>query len=249
MENWDVPEQLRRLLKRAGLGQREFAQAAGYRNASSVQRYLDSDEFRDQWLRRAVADKFARALVGKGDPPITREEVLAMAGIEEPGEFGLDFAGIAEAGAWRRVDMLDQTIPPPVAFERDPRYPKARQSAWLVQGDSMDEAQIPPGFYVRGIHYSDWSDVYGGELRDGLIVVVQSTRYGGSEIELTVKELRLFRDRMELWPRSSNRRHQPLTVQYSTDSTDDDSVAIIAVVTAVFFPVEVARDVRGRMSA
>lgn len=72
-------EAVSRLRDRSGLSVRAFAQAAGYSHGSGVQRYLDASF--DRRLPVEVAEKFCAALVGRGDPSITRDEVLALTGV------------------------------------------------------------------------------------------------------------------------------------------------------------------------
>jgi len=71
--------QLNRLRDRAGLSLRALAAKAGYAAASSIQRYADP-EF-DGALGVEVAQRFADAMEGQGDPPIARAEVLALTGL------------------------------------------------------------------------------------------------------------------------------------------------------------------------
>lgn len=71
---------IRDLFDRSGLSREEIARLAGYRYGSAVQRYCDPDVFKRKWLPRDVAERLARALVGRGDPKITRDEVIALTG-------------------------------------------------------------------------------------------------------------------------------------------------------------------------
>jgi len=70
---------LNRLRDRAGLSLRALAAKAGYAAASSIQRYADP-EF-DGSLGVDVAQRFADAMEGTGDPPIARAEVLMLTGL------------------------------------------------------------------------------------------------------------------------------------------------------------------------
>lgn len=84
-----------RLRLRSGLSVRDLAVAAGYNHGSGVQRYLDPAY--DKRLPVEVADRLASALVGKGDPPITRDEVIALTGISFEGR-----------GAEQRATRIDK---------------------------------------------------------------------------------------------------------------------------------------------
>ena len=80
METQDTTgAQLNRLRDRAGLSLRALAAKAGYAAASSIQRYADPAF--DGALGVEVASRFADAMEGVGDPPITRAEVLALTGL------------------------------------------------------------------------------------------------------------------------------------------------------------------------
>lgn len=73
-------EILKGLMERSGLSVRTFANAAGYAHGSGVQRYIDP--VFDAPLKPDVAKRMADALEGKGSPPITRNEILVLTGME-----------------------------------------------------------------------------------------------------------------------------------------------------------------------
>jgi phage repressor protein C with HTH and peptisase S24 domain len=66
---------LREMLRRAGMSYDDFARAIGKRRGSSVQRYLDPD--RDD-IPLNLIEPIASALVGRGRPAITREEIFSL---------------------------------------------------------------------------------------------------------------------------------------------------------------------------
>lgn len=125
---------------------------------------------------------------------------------------GVRYGGIVEAGAFRLNDDLDQDgehkrVPIP----HDSRYPAGSQFAFRVSGDSMTEAKIFEGMHVLAIDVHAWEKL-NGEPGDGAIVVVARTRAGSPERELTIKRLRLKRDRIVLEPQSKNPIHQPIVM-------------------------------------
>src|SRR5690349_11467517 len=69
---------LRRLRERAGLSMEALARQIGFRRASSYQRYENAALYRRNFFSPDFIEKLRPALVGKGDPPITDEEVLAL---------------------------------------------------------------------------------------------------------------------------------------------------------------------------
>jgi phage repressor protein C with HTH and peptisase S24 domain len=59
-----------------------FAEKVGMKGASSIQRYEDPTAYAGGFLRRDLVSAFAKALIGKGNPPIAHEEVWELAGPE-----------------------------------------------------------------------------------------------------------------------------------------------------------------------
>jgi transcriptional regulator with XRE-family HTH domain len=76
-----ITERVRLLRERAGLSMEALAQAMGYKGASSYQRYENATLFKKTYIPLHIAEKIAKAIVGTGDPPITVEEVIALAGV------------------------------------------------------------------------------------------------------------------------------------------------------------------------
>lgn len=74
------PQAFRKLIERSGLSLEKIAQGAGYSFASGLQRYV-SDDYAKPFFPRELVDKLRKPLVGRGDPPITAEELLALAGV------------------------------------------------------------------------------------------------------------------------------------------------------------------------
>ena len=70
-------EKLIELKDRSGLSFANIAKAGGFRGGSSIQRYF-SPEFDREYLPSHLAKKFVEALVGFGDPPITRHDIEAL---------------------------------------------------------------------------------------------------------------------------------------------------------------------------
>lgn len=146
--------------------------------------------------------------------------------------FGVKFGGTVEAGTFRLNDGLDQDgelkrVPMPY----DSRFPPEAQFAFKVAGDSMTEARIFDGMHVLALDVHAWERV-NGEPADGALVVVARTRAGAPERELTIKRLRVKRDRIVLEPCSKNPAHQPITFPRSTaaDSHDaSESAEILAI--------------------
>ena len=61
---------------------RAVAQDMGYKNASSLQHYETPTLYKGGYIDRDWVETFARAVVGKGSPPVTPDEVWLLAGPE-----------------------------------------------------------------------------------------------------------------------------------------------------------------------
>ena len=79
-----VTQRLDEMRGRSGLTVDELARRMGYKTASGVQRYLSPESYKKAYFSLDVARKIDRALTGMGLPPITRQEVYALAGVEPP---------------------------------------------------------------------------------------------------------------------------------------------------------------------
>ena len=77
-----VTDRFRALRIRAGYSLDALAKAADYAGASSIQRYEDDGErgFRRKFIPRDVVDRFAPHLIGRGEPPISEDEVYILCG-------------------------------------------------------------------------------------------------------------------------------------------------------------------------
>lgn len=75
-----VTETIAELRRRSGLSRPALATLMGFAGGSSIQHYEDSTKFTKKYLPLDIAERFANAFAGLGDPPITYEEVMALAG-------------------------------------------------------------------------------------------------------------------------------------------------------------------------
>lgn len=81
-QNDSPPAQLKRLRERSGLSMAALAKALGLKGASSYQRYEDDSLFKKDELPLHLVRELVKTLVGKGSPPITRGEILRLAGLD-----------------------------------------------------------------------------------------------------------------------------------------------------------------------
>lgn len=144
-------------------------------------------------------------------------------------------AGRVEAGAFRsQEDLGDWQEAETVLDLRDAKYPNARQLCFDVDGDSMNQLQPRPimhGDRVFGVAFEDIEDRT--PLRDGMIVVVERSRFAGQEREWSIKQVELYADRTEFHPRSSNPRHKPIVIGRDPTADDGTQVRIICLVRRV----------------
>ncbi|MDX4072537.1 XRE family transcriptional regulator [Brucella sp. NBRC 113783] len=143
-------------------------------------------------------------------------------------------AGTVEAGAFREVDELDQGEPDEIYLPPDSKYPNARQMAFVVAGDSMnnlDPRPILPGDRAICVAYSDIASQV--KLRDGMVVVVQRQRDGGHFREWSIKQIELYEDRTVFAPRSNNPKHKPIVVPRDHSADNGEEVEVIALLRRV----------------
>jgi SOS-response transcriptional repressor LexA len=158
-----VTETLKALRERAGLSMDRLARACGYKGASSYQRYENPTMYAKPWLPLPLVASVADVLTGLGEPPITRDEVLALAGISEAGAG--PHAEIAPGLPGQTEIELENAaeLPGNNAFQRDlPVYGVAvggSQGDFSFNGTVVDYVRRPPmlmkignafGVYVIG---------------------------------------------------------------------------------------------------
>jgi len=80
-----ITQRLKDLRERADVSMEELAKAVGYAGASSYQRYEDPALFTKPYLPLELVMAIAPVLTGRGDPPVTADEVYALARAIPPG--------------------------------------------------------------------------------------------------------------------------------------------------------------------
>lgn len=222
---------------------------AGYVSATDAARAFGWNEITyrahengGRGLKPKVAEQYAKAfkvsaawlLTGEGSDSTSRP--AAGSTVEElPAGDSFTFAkvdGSVQAGAFLAVEALDD-LGEVISAPRDRRFPFARQVAYRVKGDSMNQAKPKPMDDGDYIVCALWEDL-GLKEKDGLNVVVQQTTADGQLRERSVKEMRVFPDRFELHPRSSNPAYRPIIVDREYHTDDGKEVTILALVRWVF---------------
>lgn len=176
----------------------------------------------------------AKAL-GVSTVELTGEEEPAndQASLPPPG-FGaaLHVRWQAEAGNWREAD-IDQSEPEAYIVPYIQRRKPVERYLARVGGDSMNRSGVFDGDMVVCV---DWISL-DEPMQDGQTVLVQQTRAGGHLIETTVKHLRIFADRYELHPNSTNPVHKPIVVPHGDGESDGREVKILGLVEGVYRPI------------
>jgi transcriptional regulator with XRE-family HTH domain len=235
---------IKRLRKRADLTQEQAAEALGV-VVQSWRRY----EWGERGLPLHKLGDIANVLgvtrdaliqesqIVGGPPPTERTLALADSPAERAslGRHASEFSPIPvreriQAGAWLTIDD-DSTSPTRSHYPAgpDPRY--ARSDQWLseVVGDGANGLSILDGDLV---HLVDAIDI-NYSPRTGDIVEVERSRFGRSEIELTIKEIEVTPEGVRLWPRSTNPRHRdPIVLTSGHLAGDEVQVRISALVLA-----------------
>jgi len=127
-DKWTVTAAFHTLYKRSGLAMLPLANRMGFKTSSGIQRYMDANEYKKKYFSLDLAERIAAAIVGMGDPPITRAEVLALAGIPEELGGTPNPADPADVLQFRKVEMS-----PPSFGSRD--VPIRSAAAGLGRGD------------------------------------------------------------------------------------------------------------------
>jgi SOS-response transcriptional repressor LexA len=153
----------------------------------------------------------------------------------------LPVIAVAEAGAFRAMVAIgdqEQDLPK-ISAPRSGRFPNAKHFALEVRGDSMNASNPPitDGTYVLCV------DVIDAELsvETGQIYVVRRTLDGGQTYEWTVKRAKVFRDRIELHPESTNAIHKPTVIPRAHDTEMTNEVIAVGWVYGVFNSLESSR--------
>lgn len=231
------PNRLRDFRLAAGLSQPDLARAAdtNVQNVSRIERG-------DRKLTPEWAARFAPALNTSPQELIFPEQRSRRAermaplanGDLSPSELPLRpayRAGTVEAGAWREVDMFDQSEMQWLALPPDPQFPQATQEIYDVSGDSMNALEpfpILPGSQVVALRYDDIAGRV--PLRDKMVVVVERARDAGHTRELSIKQVEFYEDRIEFHPRSTNPKHKPIVVEHDSWADEGTTVAVRALV-------------------
>lgn len=228
-ENAHIAARIKKVRAERGLTQLEFAKKLG------VTRGAVGNWERGEGIKRENLQTISATFEVSFDWLATGSS-SALGAAVSLADVGLPkFAGFVQAGGWLAVDEYfnQDGYEVPEFVLRQPQYTKVRQYAYLVRGDSVDLAGIHDGEWIVAADAADYIDQY-GDLESGDLVVVERTRFQGAEREMTVKEIRYYRDRYELHPKSSNPAHKPIVVPHNEAPADETEVKIVGIVLTAY---------------
>lgn len=222
-------ERLKRAIEDDGRPAKEISLAAGL-----GQNYVQQMLKKEQPPKIETLEKLLTALGPKAEA-FVRDAIKSTLGAPVAVSGRPAYGGVIQAGAFLAVDDFNQDpepVPNFVTYYSGLR--NVRQYAWKVRGNSMDRSGILDGMWVVGADAGDYAEHH-GDIENGELVVVERTRDQGAERELTVKEIRYYRDRYELHPNSSDATHRPIIVPHDLSANaNGEEVRVLAVVLASF---------------
>lgn len=164
-------QRLRALMDRAGLSVRAFAIASGYSHGSGVQRYIEPDF--EGHLKPDVATKMAKALVGRGTPPIESSEVFDLIGVPPSNGEPFKLEGAADVSMARDLPVYGTSLGASREFDG-----RAIEQTMLNSGSVIEYRPRPTvlegkrfayGLYVQGSSMSP-------RFEDGEMVFASDSR-------------------------------------------------------------------------
>lgn len=197
---------------------RKARMQAGYSSAADAARALDvtySTYAAHERVSASTSFRPDEAAIYARKFKVSLEWLLTGRGPMSPGGVvpaevevsGLPILGAIQAGHWLETTFVDSEVEPEMLpAARDPRFPRARQYALRVIGDSMD-LEYPDGSYVTCVDFAD----SGLSIKEGQTVHVERLRSAGQLVEITLKQVAKQNGAFVLIPRSSNPAWQPIT--------------------------------------
>ena len=137
---------------------------------------------------------------------------------------GLSFAGVVEAGVFRKVQNLHfpaENIP----IAPSPRFPAERQIAYIVRGTGLSARGIAEGAVLCAVKAEEAK-----EINNGAIAIVEHLRLEGSEIEISAREVQHFPNRTEYRSLSASEEISPIVVRDGKTAEPDGKARVVALV-------------------
>ena len=203
----DVAERLKRA--REGAGYATAADAIAARGWNKTTYYQHENGTRPPG--KSALLKYSRAYRVSLD--------FLLKGVESHNRVGpasirhIPVVAVAQAGVWSEPDIAGAQISKlaviPVVY--DDHYAPEYQFAVLIEGNSINRIE-PSGGYIICVATEGYPGAGDFKNLDGKLVCVE--RHQGDLIETTIKRLKLNGKRVELWPDSTDQKHQePIPLQ------------------------------------
>ncbi|MCV0427169.1 MAG: hypothetical protein K5905_17040 [Roseibium sp.] len=231
-------EKLQDLKERSGLSLRAIAREMGYSQASSIQRYFSVD-YPETGLPANFISKLLAVLPGKGQPVITRDEILALADgsvaeIQRKApalpKSGVPIVGEVAAGLWMEAALFETENAEESTISYDVRFPAQSQFVVRVRGESLNKVAAN-GDLLLCVDYL----AAGIVPKENDLVLVERSRDDGMTIERTAKRVIKMNGQSELMPESNDPRFQD-TIIYREGDFDHTEVKLKARIVMVFKP-------------
>lgn len=179
-----------------------------------------------QAITEASAPRAGSAPQKRDDKPTWRPAPAAV-----PELVPVPVVGIARAGMFQAVDEVANQDMQWVNAPRDEDFPQARQMAFDVEGDSMNDLKPLPILDGSRVVCVDYDDLQGRvPLQDDMVVVIEQQLADGAVREWSVKQVEIHEGRVEFHPRSTNPKHKPIVVDADFDPLDTRQVRVLAIV-------------------
>ena len=161
-----------------------------------------------------------------------------VAPVENRNIVKLPLRGIVQAGMWQEIDTFWEDRLSNFPVTPDPGYPVEDQFLLSVRGDSMNDSKpfpIVEGAMLLCVSFA----AYGRPVESKKIVVIHQTGDSGSTVEATVKRAYLFKDRLELRPESTNKKHKKIVLKgLHPDMDESKEVKIVGVVLDIIYKIQ-----------
>lgn len=218
-----LKERIEQRLKDLGINQFEAAKRAG-KNTNFIYDFLvgRKDSFKGEGpkLVAKALECSVEYLNGEHDEP-NKQQVFSGEGHQVSS--GLPLVGAVETGTWRRVASL-KSDPEWLPVAASTQFPAADQVAYAVRGESLAALGIREGAVLTCLLTSSEHSV----LRSGSVVIVESYRMDGEEIELSARELQYYPDRTELLPLTNIKTDTKIILKNNKNSNEEQNIKIVA---------------------
>jgi phage repressor protein C with HTH and peptisase S24 domain len=145
MTQQTIGQKLSALRGRSGLSLEAVARLGGYKGPSSVQVYF-GETYDPSHLDVTVAAKLAKAMVGKGSPPITRAEVMALTGVAIEPEVSAPFEDVPTLkGQPKDVPVFGSALAADIEFDAASGAPSPVEQTMIDMAGTIAFVRRPPG--------------------------------------------------------------------------------------------------------